>query len=186
MLPAISDVPTIEVPLEQHSRDLLCSAKNPRAHFLCQSAKSRRASLHGSRLRRRGVFYVDEFYVEDQVGFGGDLVAAFFSVGELIGDEQTALAADAHSFEAGVPAGDHFAFALFEAQGLRAVAGGVELGAVVQPAGCIGPRRFSQARPVCRRRWRRRCNASRTACGPCRERAESVTRACLWQIPERR
>ncbi len=55
----------------------------------------------------RGVGLGDEFDVEDEVGFGGDDGrAAGFAVGELVGDEEAALAADVHALKAGVPAGD--------------------------------------------------------------------------------
>ena len=54
-----------------------------------------------------GVGLGDEFDVEDEVGLGGDDGRrAAVAVGELVGDEEAALAADVHAVEAGVPAGD--------------------------------------------------------------------------------
>ncbi len=59
------------------------------------------------------------------------------AVGELIGDEEAALAADVHAVEAGVPAGDDLVLAVGEGEGLAAVDGGVELGAVGEVAGVV-------------------------------------------------
>lgn len=54
-----------------------------------------------------------------------------------MGDEETALAANAHPIEAGVPSGDHLVRALLEDEWahLRVFGGGVEYGAVLQIAG---------------------------------------------------
>ena len=57
-----------------------------------------------------------------------------FAVAELVGDEEAALATDAHALEGGVPALDDAVFAVGEGDGLATIDGGVELGAVLQVA----------------------------------------------------
>ena len=80
----------------------------------------------------------DELYVEDELSLGGDDGrAAGFAVAELVGDEEAALATDAHAFEAGVPALDDAVLAVGEGDGLAAIDGGVELGAVGEVAGVV-------------------------------------------------
>ena len=48
---------------------------------------------------------------------------AFFSIGKLVGNEQAALAADAHALEALVPSDDDAPEALQEFDGLAAIEG---------------------------------------------------------------
>ncbi len=82
-----------------------------------------------------------EFDVEDEVGFGRDAGrAAEFAVGELVGDEEAALAADVHALKSGVPADDDAVGAVGEGDGFAAgvVVGGVELGAVGRSSRCSG------------------------------------------------
>ena len=63
----------------------------------------------------------DEFDVEDELGLGGDGAGLpLGAVGELVGDEEAALAADAHACEAGVPAGDDLVPAVGEGEGFCA------------------------------------------------------------------
>ena len=78
---------------------------------------------------------------------------AGFSVGELVGDEETAFTADVHSLEAGVPTGNDAVRSGGEGDGLGSgmVVGGVELGAIRKPAGvadgvpllCLGDGAFA-------------------------------------------
>src|SRR5271165_2666951 len=94
--------------------------KTPRFHWdwlLLRWSRSRR------RRRRRGVGVQlgDQFDIEDQVGFGGDRAASRCPVGQLPGNEETALAANAHSIEALIPAGDDAMPALDEFKGLAAI-----------------------------------------------------------------
>src|SRR6266851_1040724 len=71
-----------------------------------------------------GVGYVDQFDVEDEVGFcGDDGWAARLTIGELVGDEEAALASDVHAVEASVPAGDDLAGAVGEGDGGATVHG---------------------------------------------------------------
>ena len=64
----------------------------------------------------------DEFDVEDEVGlWRNHRRAALFSIGKLVGDEETALAADMHPLEALVPSDDDALEALRELEGLAAV-----------------------------------------------------------------
>jgi hypothetical protein len=82
----------------------------------------------------------DDFDVEDQRGLGGDDGrTSGFSVGELVGDDEAALAADAHAFKAGVPALDDAVLAVLEVDGLLVgvVVGGVEFFAVGEVAGVL-------------------------------------------------
>src|SRR5580704_7047631 len=51
------------------------------------------------RWRRVRVELVDELYIKDQVGLGRDYRATLFSISELVGNEETALAAHVHTFE---------------------------------------------------------------------------------------
>ena len=62
---------------------------------------------------------------------------AGLAVGQLVGDEETALAAELHAFKAGVPAWDDAVLAVGKADGLAAINGGVELGAVCEVAGVV-------------------------------------------------
>ena len=62
----------------------------------------------------------DQLDVEDELGLGRDGRLALAAVGELIGDEETTLAADVHAVEAGVPAGDDLVLAVGDADGLCA------------------------------------------------------------------
>ena len=74
-----------------------------------------------------------ELDVEDELSLGrDDGRAAGFAVGELVGDEEAALAADVHALEAGIPAVDDLVLAVGEADGFAAIDGGVELGAVAR------------------------------------------------------
>src|SRR5205823_3739213 len=59
------------------------------------------------------------------------------SVGELVGDEETAFAAHVHALEPGVPAGDNAVCAGGKGDGFGTgmIVGGVEFGAVGEPAG---------------------------------------------------
>jgi len=92
-----------------------------------------------------------QFDIEDELGFGGNGAPADFAVSHLIGDEEAALAAGAHTFEAGFPAGNHPAAALYELKGLVAVARAIELPAVAEPARVVngvlltGPGRASRS-----------------------------------------
>ncbi len=79
----------------------------------------------------------EELDVEDELGFGGNRSPALLAVGQLIRDEETPLAADAHAFKASFPAGDDEAAALDELEGLGTVDGGIELFAVGEPAGVV-------------------------------------------------
>src|SRR5580693_641262 len=103
------------------------------------------ASLGRRRVGRR-VLYVHQFDVEDQVRLGRNLSTAFLAIGELIRDQESPLAAHAHALKAGVPSGDHFAFALLEVQRLGLIARGVELGSVVEPSGVMDEVDFSRLR----------------------------------------
>ncbi len=98
-----------------------------------------RSAAHGGRLFVGHLVALgDELNVEDELGLGGDDGrAAGFAVGELVGDEETALATDVHAFEAGVPAFDDAVLAVGEGDGLAAVDGGVKLGAVGEIAGVV-------------------------------------------------
>jgi len=85
------------------------------------------------RLRGRSVALADELDVKDEFRFwGNDGRAAYFAIGELIRDVEATLAADAHSFEAGIPAGDDAVRTVGKGDGLLVgmIVGGVELGAV--------------------------------------------------------
>ena len=84
-----------------------------------------------------GVGLGDKLDIEDQLGLGRDGVAACGSVGELIGNEEATLAANAHAVKTGVPAGDDLVAAVGDRDGLAAVDGGVELGAVYEVAGVV-------------------------------------------------
>ncbi len=79
--------------------------------------------------------------------------AAAGSVGELVGDEEAALAADVHALKAGVPAADDAGAAPYgKVMGsLRGRSGGVELGAVGEVAGVV------DGVPLVGRGERRRC-----------------------------
>ncbi len=79
----------------------------------------------------------DQFDVEDQVGFGWNRSPPSGAVSELPRNEKPALAADVHSVEAFVPAGNHAVRALNEVDRRAAVDGGVEFGAVMQPSGVM-------------------------------------------------
>jgi len=82
---------------------------------------------HAGALRRCGHFgNVDQFNIEDEVGFCGDpgMVGAVVgdgadSIGELPGDEEAALATDLHSGKALIEAGNEASHALGECHGLR-------------------------------------------------------------------
>ena len=101
---------------------------------LCGWARRRRPGGWGG----IGVGLGDELNIEDEVGLGGDGGwAAVFTVGELVGDVEATFAADVHALEAGVPAGDNLARPVGEGDGLATVDGGVELGAVGEPAGVV-------------------------------------------------
>jgi hypothetical protein len=79
-----------------------------------------------------------EFDIEDEVGFGGnDRRTPISPVGELIGYEETAFAADVHAFESCVPADNDFLNSVGKGDGFSAgmVVGGVKLGAIGEPAG---------------------------------------------------
>ena len=76
--------------------------------------------------RSRHVGYVNQFDIEDQVGFCGDagMVGTVVgdgahSVGELPGNEEAALATDLHSGKALIEAGDEAPHALGKCHGLR-------------------------------------------------------------------
>jgi len=60
-----------------------------------------------------------------------------FAVGQLVGDEEASFASDVHALEAGVPAWDDAVGTGGKGDGFAAgmVVGGVELGAVGEPAG---------------------------------------------------
>jgi len=75
------------------------------------------------RWRRAWVELVDELYIKDQVGLGRDYRAALLSISELVGNEETALTANVHAFEALIPSGDDALDALLELDRLTAVEG---------------------------------------------------------------
>jgi len=94
-----------------------------------------------------GVALCDEFDIEYQVGFWGNGAASIGTVCELIGDEETAFAADFHSLEAVVPTLNDAVGALDEVDGGSAIDGGVEFGAVMEPARVMDrvlPARFGE------------------------------------------
>ena len=111
-----------------------------RSRRSCRSCRSCRGGRGGWRCLglRWSVRLCDQFYVEDEVRLGGDDGrAAGFAVGQLIGDEQTALASDVHALKTCVPSHDDAVCAVGEGDRLaaRVIEGGVELGAVGKPAG---------------------------------------------------
>ena len=80
---------------------------------------------------------VNQLDVEDEVGFSGDFGIASVAVGQLPGDEETTLAANVHALEARIPAGDDAVGSVGKGEGGAAVDGGVEFGAVGEPAGVV-------------------------------------------------
>src|SRR5580693_1965045 len=92
----------------------------------------------GDRGRRGRSADAQQLDLEHQVGVGRDQPArALLAVAQRRRNEELALAAHAHAGESLVPALDHRADAELELERRAAVAAGVELGAVLQPAGVM-------------------------------------------------
>lgn len=102
-------------------------------------------SCWSCRRLRWGVGLAYQLDIEDEVGFRGDSWGtAGFAVGQLPGDEEAAFASYVHALEAAVPAGNDAVDASGEGDGFATgmVVGGVEFGAVGEPAGvadCVEP-----------------------------------------------
>jgi len=83
---------------------------------LCRCGRRRRWRVR--------VVLVDELNIEDQVGlWRNHRRATFLAIGELVGDEEAALATDTHAFEALVPASDDTFESLGKLDGLPSIKG---------------------------------------------------------------
>src|SRR5436305_1497503 len=86
----------------------------------------------------RALLHPQQLDLEDQGGVRRNYAARpAGTVAEVGGDGELPLAADLHAGDAFVPAADDLPAAEVEAEGALAVMAGVELGAVLQPAGVV-------------------------------------------------
>ena len=90
----------------------------------------------------------DEFDIENQIGLGGNRAAPVDSVRKLVRNEKTAFAANLHSVEAFIPAGNDAMLTLDKVDWSAPINRGVELGAVMQPTSVVNAVLPAQLRRV--------------------------------------